>query len=303
MIPDYQSLMLPVLKEASKGEQRIANVVETIASELKLSPDERAELLPSGKQTIIGNRVHWAKSYLKQAGLVTSTKRGHFVITARGQDALNQNIPEINVKFLRQFPDFVEFQNRSREDTASNLSGTLDEANTTATPEEVLRSSHSQINKTVSAELIDRLRQGTPAFFERAMVSLLLEMGYGGNGEDAGRAIGQSGDDGVDGVIDQDALGVDQIYIQAKRYASDNTVGPAAIRDFFGALSLKKAQKGIFITTSSFTKSAIDTANQIGGRIVLIDAKRLGELLLKYNVGCRSQEVLHIKKVDEDFFE
>ncbi|WP_211483470.1 restriction endonuclease [Pontixanthobacter rizhaonensis] len=303
MIPDYQSLMLPVLKEASKGEQRIANVVETIASELKLSPDERAELLPSGKQTIIGNRVHWAKSYLKQAGLVTSTKRGHFVITARGQDALNRNIPEINVKFLRQFPDFVEFQNRSREDTASNLSGTLDEANTTATPEEVLRSSHSQINKTVSAELIDRLRQGTPAFFERAMVSLLLEMGYGGNGEDAGRAIGQSGDDGVDGVIDQDALGVDQIYIQAKRYASDNTVGPAAIRDFFGALSLKKAQKGIFITTSSFTKSAIDTANQIGGRIVLIDAKRLGELLLKYNVGCRSQEVLHIKKVDEDFFE
>ncbi|NMW30638.1 restriction endonuclease [Altererythrobacter sp. RZ02] len=295
--------MLPVLKEASKGEQRIANVVETIASELKLSPDERAELLPSGKQTIIGNRVHWAKSYLKQAGLVTSTKRGHFVITARGQDALNRNIPEINVKFLRQFPDFVEFQNRSREDTASNLSGTLDEANTTATPEEVLRSSHSQINKTVSAELIDRLRQGTPAFFERAMVSLLLEMGYGGNGEDAGRAIGQSGDDGVDGVIDQDALGVDQIYIQAKRYASDNTVGPAAIRDFFGALSLKKAQKGIFITTSSFTKSAIDTANQIGGRIVLIDAKRLGELLLKYNVGCRSQEVLHIKKVDEDFFE
>lgn len=305
MIPDYQSLMLPVLKEASKGEQRIGDVVETIADELQLSPNDRAELLPSGKQTVIGNRVHWAKSYLKQAGLVSATRRGHFVITPSGQEALDQNVPEINIKFLKQFPDFIEFQNRSREDTNlnANANDTLDEANTTATPEEVLRSSHSQINKTVSTELIDRLQQGTPAFFERAMVSLLLEMGYGGNGEDAGRAIGQAGDDGVDGVIDQDALGVDQIYIQAKRYASDITVGPAAIRDFFGALSLKKAQKGIFITTSRFTKSAVETASQIGGRIVLIDAKRLGELLLKYNVGCRSQEVLHIKKVDEDFFE
>ena len=172
-----------------------------------------------------------------------------------------------------------------------------------ATPEETLRAAYERINTSVAIELIERLRSGTPAFFENMIVSLLLAMGYGGSSEDAGRAIGQSGDDGVDGVIDQDPLGVDQIYIQAKRYAENNHVGPAAIRDFYGSLSLKKAQKGIFVTTSGFTKSAADTARQLGSRIVLIDGPQLGRLMVRYNVGCRDQDVIHIKRIDEDFFE
>ncbi len=172
-----------------------------------------------------------------------------------------------------------------------------------ATPEKALRDAYDRINAPIANDLLDRLRAGTPAFFERSIVQLLLAMGYGGSSEDAGRAIGQSGDDGVDGVIDQDPLGVDQIYIQAKRYGEDNQVGPAAIREFFGSLSLKKAQKGIFVTASGFTRSAQETARQLGGRIVLIDATQLGRLMVRYNVGCRDQEIIHIKRVDEDFFE
>ena len=172
-----------------------------------------------------------------------------------------------------------------------------------ATPEELLREAYVSISSSIAIELVERLRSGTPSFFERAIVSLLLAMGYGGSSEDAGRAIGQSGDDGVDGVIDQDPLGVDQIYIQAKRYAENNVVGAGAIRDFFGSLSLKKAQKGIFVTTSGFSKSALETARQIGARIVLIDGQQLGRLMVRHNVGCRDQEILHIKRVDEDFFE
>ena len=172
-----------------------------------------------------------------------------------------------------------------------------------STPEEILRDAYERINAAVAIDLLDRIRAGTPAFFETMIVNLLLAMGYGGSSEDAGRAIGQSGDDGVDGVIDQDPLGVDQIYIQAKRYGEGNQVGPAAIRDFFGSLSLKKAQKGIFVTTSGFSKSATETAKQIGARIVLIDAQQLGRLMVKHNVGCRDQDILHIKRIDEDFFE
>ena len=294
--------MLPVLKASDEGEQKISEVVEKISDQLALTSDERAELLPSGKQTTIANRVHWAKAYLKQAGLVAATKRGHFIITEAGKTILRDQPDHIDVDLLRQFPAFLNFQNRSRNEQENATSGASEHASALS-PEEVLRSSYANINETVANDLIDRLRQGTPAFFERAMVTLLIQMGYGGSSEDAGRAIGQAGDDGVDGVIDQDALGVDQIYIQAKRYGAENSVGPAAIRDFFGALSLKKAQKGIFITTSSFTKSAVHTAQQIGGRIVLIDGQKLGDLLLKYDVGCRSQEVLHIKKIDEDFFD
>lgn len=166
-----------------------------------------------------------------------------------------------------------------------------------------MRDIYEGITSSIAQDLIDRLRAGSPAFFERAIVSLLLAMGYGGSSSEAGRAIGQSGDDGVDGVIDQDPLGVDQIYVQAKRYGDGNLVGPGAIREFFGSLSLKKAQKGIFVTTSGFTKSAVDTARQIGGRIVLIDAQQLGRLMVRHNVGCRDQEVLYIKRIDEDFFE
>ena len=172
-----------------------------------------------------------------------------------------------------------------------------------STPDEALRSAHGAIIGALSAELLDRVRNGTPAFFERLIVQLLVAMGYGGTSEEAGRALGQSGDNGVDGVIDQDPLGVDQIYVQAKRYAEGNNIGAGAIREFYGALSLKKAQEGIFVTTSAFSTAATETARGLGSRIVLIDGPHLARLMIRYNVGCRDEEIIHLKKLDEDFFE
>lgn len=299
MIPDYQSLMRPVLEHAADGEVRIGDLIDTLSDKLGLSEDERAEMLPSGKQTVIANRVHWAKTYLKQAGLVRSTRRAHFVITERGQAALADPSATIDNAYLKQFEEFRAFQSRSSDrDTPTETDDGLSDV----TPDEALRAAHKKINESLADDLLDRVREASPAFFESLIVSLLVAMGYGGSSEEAGRALGRSGDDGVDGVIDQDPLGVDQIYLQAKRYAEGNSVGAGAIRDFFGALSLKRATKGIFVTTSTFSPSATDTARDLGSRIVLIDGSQLARLMLRYNIGCRDEDVLHIKKVDEDFF-
>ena len=302
MIPDYQSLMRPVLECAAIGEVRISDVVDQLSEKFGLTQDERDELLPSGKQTRFSNRVHWAKSYLKQAGLVKATKRAHFVITDRGKAALADSAANINKDYLEQFEEFKQFQARTKEAEGTDIPASVD-VESSATPDEVLRAVHKKINAALSAELLDRVREASPQFFESLIVQLLLAMGYGGSSEVAGRALGKSGDDGVDGVIDQDPLGVDQIYVQAKRYAEGNNIGAGAIRDFFGALSLKKAHKGIFVTTSSFSPSAIQTAKDLGTRIVLIDGVQLALLLIRYNIGCRDEEVLHLKKIDEDFFE
>ena len=302
MIPDYQTLMRPVLQASATGEVRIGDVVDQLADKLALSDDDREELLPSGKQTKFANRVHWAKSYLKQAGLVRATRRGHFTITDRGREALAETGVEINRVYLERYPEFLEFQSRNRDADIPDTATTTSEKDA-ATPDEVLRAAHRKINAALSAELLDRVREAPPAFFENVIVELLLAMGYGGTSEDAGRALGRSGDDGVDGVIDQDPLGVDQIYVQAKRYKDGNSVGSGAIRDFFGALSIKKAQKGIFVTTSTFSASAVQTARDLGSRIVLIDGVQLAKLLIRYNIGCRDEEVIHLKRIDEDFFE
>jgi restriction system protein len=301
MIPDYQALMRPVLECAASGEVRISDVVDRLADNFQLTDEERNELLPSGKQTRFSNRVHWAKSFLEQAGLVKATRRAHFVITDRGKEALKDN-KEINASYLEKYPEFQRFRSRTMEDDALEWLQSR-EVEDTATPDEVLRAAHKKINAALSAELLDRVRAAPPNFFEHLIVELLLAMGYGGTWEDAGRALGRSGDDGVDGVIDQDPLGVDQIYVQAKRYAEGNNIGSGAIRDFFGALSLKKASKGIFVTTSSFSPSAIQTARDRGSRIVLIDGIDLARLLIRYNIGCRDEEVIHLKKIDEGFFE
>jgi restriction system protein len=263
---------------------------------------ERTELLPSRKQARFANRVHWAKSYLKQAGLVRETKRAHFVMTERGKAAIADKSANINRAYLERFPEFKEFQARTRE--AEDVQPRpFAQSDSSSTPDEILRAAHERINAALSAELLDRVRDATPSFFEALIVSLLLAMGYGGASEDAGRALGKSGDDGVDGVIDQDPLGVDQIYVQAKRYAEGNSIGAGSIRDLFGALSLKKAHKGIFVTTSSFSPSAVQTAKDLGSRIVLIDGVHLSRLMVRYNIGCREEETLYLKKIDEDFFD
>ncbi len=301
MIPDYQTLMRPVLDASKDGEVRISDVVNQLADKFQLTEEEREELLPSGKQTTFSNRVHWAKAYLIKAGLVEATRRGYFVITQRGQKALNDNA-EINNQYLRQFDEFRAFQGQTRNNTKTESEEITETIESNATPDEVLRAAYENIHATLSTELLDRVRGVSPGFFERLIVDLLLAMGYGGTAEDAGRALGKTGDNGVDGVVDQDPLGVDQIYIQAKRYAAGNTVGAGDIRDFFGALNLKKAQKGIFITTSSFSPSAVQTAKNLGSRIVLIDGAHLAKLMIRYNIGCRDEQVLSLKKIDEDFF-
>ena len=301
-VPDYQSLMLPVLRAAAAGEQRIGAVVQRLGEELGLSEAARAALLASGRQTIFANRVHWAKTYLAKAGLVEGTKRGHFRLTQRGADVLAANPERIDNRFLSRFEEFRQFSDRSAQPTDDEVvPETADAAE--QTPDEIMRAAHRRIEAALAEDLLDRVRAAPPDFFERLIVNLLLAMGYGGSAADAGRALGRSGDDGVDGVIDQDALGLDRVYIQAKRYAAGNSVGPGAIRDFFGSLDRHKAAKGLFVTTSGFTSSARETADYLSKRIVLIDGEQLTRLMIRHNVGCRIEEVLHVKKVDEDFFE
>jgi restriction system protein len=301
-VPDYQSLMLPVLLAAAAGERRIGAVVESLAEELGLSEAARAALLASGRQTIFANRVHWAKTYLAKAGLVEATKRGHFRLTQRGADVLAASPERIDNRFLSRFEEFRQFSDRSAQPTDDEVVPEPADA-AEQTPDEIMRAAHRRIEAALAEDLLDRVRAAPPDFFERLIVNLLLAMGYGGSAADAGRALGRSGDDGVDGVIDQDALGLDRVYIQAKRYAAGNSVGPGAIRDFFGSLDRHKAAKGLFVTTSGFTSSARETADYLSKRIVLIDGEQLTRLMIRHNVGCRIEEVLHVKKVDEDFFE
>ena len=219
MIPDYQTLMRPILESAQEGEVRIGEIVDRLADRFDLSEEERNELLPNGRQVRFTNRVHWAKSRLNRAGLVKLTRRAYFIITDRGKQALADVGATINNAYLEQFEGLRDAPEIVPNDAV--------------TPDERLRQAYKQINDDLSEELLDRVRRGSPEFFENMIVGLLLAMGYGGT-EDAGRRLGKSGDDGVDGVIEQDALGVDQLYLQAKCYAADNTIGPAAIRDFFG---------------------------------------------------------------------
>lgn len=286
-----------------EGEVRISAVVEDLADRLGLTEEERAQLLPSGKQTTFANRVHWARSYLKQAGLVKNTRRAHYEITERGRQALSDTNLKINAAYLAQFEEFQEFQARSKNEDSILKPDNAERVDITETPDETLRKAHREINQTLAKDLLDQVRAANPAFFELLIVDLLVAMGYGGTSEDAGRALGRSGDDGVDGVIDQDPLGVDQIYLQAKRYADGNNIGSGAIRDFFGALSLKKASKGIFVTTSRFSPSATKTAHDLGSRIVLIDGTHLTNLMIRYNIGCRDEEIIHLKKMDDSYFE
>jgi restriction system protein len=303
-IPDYQSIMLPVLLASSRGEVRIGPVVDELADQLKLSPEDRSELLPSGQQTVFSNRVHWAKSYLSKAQLVEITRRGYFRITERGQKVLQSSPRKIDTKFLMQFEEFRHFRDRSSaapERNGEPAAPALEDQR--QTPDETMRLAYRQIETALMHDLLDRIRKAPPDFFERLMVNLLISMGYGGSAENAGRTLGRSGDDGVDGVIDQDALGLDRVYIQAKRYASGNNVGPGDIRDFFGSLDRHKATKGLFVTTSTFTSSARETAEHLSKRIVLVDGDELARLMIRHNVGCRIEETLHIKKVDEEFFE
>ncbi len=299
-IPDFQSLMLPALQESAAGEVRISDVVAVLARKLSLSAGELSELLPSGKQTIFANRVNWAKSYLGKAGLINLTKRANFEISESGRSVLANPPDTINTKFLMSFSKFKEFRDAVVD---GPIAKQLEETNfKELAPDEAIRSASDELQESLGAELLAKILASPPDFFERLVVQLLIAMGYGGSTIEAGKALGKSGDGGVDGVIDQDALGLDRIYVQAKRYTS-NKVSSGEIRDFFGSLDRFKANKGLFVTTSTFSPSAKETADLLSKRIVLIDGHLLSKLMIRFDIGCRVEEVIYIKKLDEDFFD
>lgn len=303
-IPDYQTLMLPVLKIAEdRQEHRIREVIEQLGHEFGLSEQDRQQLLPSGKQAMFDNRVHWAKTYLAQARLVEATRRGYFRITDRGREVLSQAPSRIDNEFLSRFSEFVQFRERDREPNAElTTAAAVPERAEVQTPDELLRSTVKQIEAALRKDLLDRVLSAPPAFFENVIVTMLLAMGYGGSRQDAGQVVGRSGDGGIDGVIDQDALGLDRVYVQAKRYGSENAVGAPEIMAFCGSLGARKANKGVFVTTSYFTQPAKAFADSHPYRIVLIDGELLAALMIRHNVGVRVDEILYLKKVDEDFF-
>lgn len=301
-VPDFQTLMLPVLRAAANGPVPTAEIVRQLEDAFDLTIEERSELLPSGKQTRMANRVHWAASYLSQAGLVQRPARGVIEASQAGHDIVNSPPPMIDKAFLEQFPSYQEFLGRSANAVTSGANTEKRVVEITATPDEIIRQAHEQIQSTLGKDLLDRIHASPPRFFEELIVDLLVRMGYG-SGSDTGRAIGQSGDDGVDGVINLDPLGVDQVYFQAKRYQPSSSIGAGALRDFFGALAMQDVTKGIFVTTSHFTPSARDTAQKLSKRIVLIDGSELARLLIKHSVGCRIVETFPVSVIDESYFE
>lgn len=305
-IPDYQSLMRPVLAFTADGvEKSIRETVAALARQFNLTDDEIHQLLPSGKQTIFSNRVHWARTYLDKAGAIKATRRAHFAITDRGKKLLAEHPERIDVRVLRQFPELVAFMapKVSNEGEAKVEAPDVDLPQTTITPEEGIQQAESQILNNLRSEILERLGELSPVFFERLVVDLIVAMGYGGSRNSVAERIGKSGDEGIDGIVNEDPLGLDVVYLQAKRYATDNTIGRERIQQFAGALVGQGASKGVFVTTSSFSKGAIEYANRVPQKIILIDGEELTRLMVQYGVGVRVERKVEIKRIDLDYFD
>ncbi len=295
-IPDYQALMLPLLKFAGDGkEHTMREALDALALEFKLTDSERKELLPSGTQETFHNRTAWAKSYMGKAELLESPRRGVFVITKRGKDVLAQRPEALSARYLQRFPEFVAFKNLKHEKGKE-----AEQPESLATPEETIESGYQRVRESLAQELLDKVKGATSGFFERLVVDLLVKMGYGGSRKDAGEAIGRSGDGGIDGIIKEDRLGLDILYIQAKKW--DGTVSRPEIQKFVGALQGKHARKGIFLTTSAFSKEAHDFVRHIETKVVLIDGATLAGLMIDHGVGTSTAATYEIKKVDQDYF-
>lgn len=291
--------MLPLLRLLKDGrEHYLGEVVSSLADEFKLSREEREQLLSSGQQTVIRNRAGWARTYLKKAGLLQSTRRGYFRITERGQSVLNSKPVRIDVKYLEQFPEFVAFR-ELRHERQDEVPLPIAQS-TDATPEEALDAAYARLRLDLESDLLEQVKTASPSFFERLVVELLVRMGYGGTLRDAGQAVGKSGDGGIDGIIKEDRLGLDVIYIQAKRW--DSTVGRPEIQKFAGALQGHRARKGVFITTSSFSSDAQEFASKIDSKIVLIDGPALAKHMIDHNIGVSPVRSYEVKKIDSDYF-
>lgn len=294
-IPDYQTTMLPLLQFArDKKEHTLHEAVEKLAVVFKLNDQEKEILLPSGQQTVFFNRVGWARTYLKKAGLLESPRRSYFNITKRGLEVLSSNPTRVDVKFLDQFPEFVAFKSLKREKEVEVIPETEN------TPEEILEDAYINLRHNLATDLLQQIKMSQPRQFERIVVQLLVTMGYGGSLKDAGKAVGKSGDEGIDGIIKEDKLGLDIIYIQAKKWEA--TIGRPDIQKFAGALQGQRARKGIFITTSDFSKEAHDYVSKIESKIVLIDGQQLAQFMIDHNLGVTPVANYEIKRIDSDYF-
>jgi restriction system protein len=303
MIPSYEEIMLPLLNLLSdKQEHTLQEADDALAKHFKLTDLERDELLPSGQQPIFRNRLGWARTYMKKAGLLATPSRGKFIITEKGIDLLKEKPKEITSKFLKRYPEFIEFQSIKKiKDNVIEQSFEISSIIDGKTPEEALEYVYQKLKSELAKEVIDVVKNCTPAFFEKLVVDLIVRMGYGGSRKDAGQALGKTGDGGIDGIVKEDKLGLDTIYLQAKRW--ENSVPVKEIRDFTGALASKKAKKGIFITTSSFPQSVYDFVTQVEYRIILINGDQLADLMIEYNVGLTPINEYQVKKIDFDYFE
>lgn len=303
MIPKYEEIMLPFLKFLSDGnEHSLSETHDALAEQFQLTDIELRELLPSGRQPIFRNRVGWARTYLKKAKLLVSPKRAQFKISERGLDLLKENPKEITSKFLTRYEEFVEFQSIKKDKKGNDpIAQPQLMNNADQTPEELLEMAYQKLYSGLSKEVLEIVKSCSPAFFEQLVIDLLIAMGYGGSRRDAGQALGKSGDGGIDGIIKEDKLGLDVIYLQAKKW--ENTVPVKEIRDFTGALSSKKAKKGIFITTSNFPQSVYKFVTQVEYKIILIDGEHLAELMIENNVGLSVINTYQVKTIDSDYFE
>jgi len=298
-VPDYQSFMLPLLKLSSDGEiHAMKDTYQTVADMFKLTEQDRAELLPSGTQQTYKNRIAWARTYLTKAGLLESPKRGAFRITDRGRSELATNLKEISTDYLMKFDEFRSF----RTPVVNHASGSQSSIQTlsSSTPEETIESAIEDLTTQLANELLQALLEASPSFFEQIVIELLVRMGYGGSQREAAEVVGRSGDGGIDGIIKEDRLGLEVIYVQAKRW--ENTVSRPEIQKFVGALQGKRARKGIFITTSKYSSEARQYVNNIENRVVLIDGEQMTRLMIEHGIGTTTFREYKVKRLDSDYF-
>lgn len=299
-VPGFQEIMRPLLALGLNGEVDMQWAIRKLADDFNLTETDRAERLPSG-QTVLYNRAYWARTYLNRAGAVRATKKGHFELTDRGRLLLQQNPSQIRVKQLKAFPEFLQFH--TGNSTAEATPTVVPDEASQETPEELVLRGITQINQKLKEQILERVLSSTPDFFERIVIDLIVAMGYGGSRADAAKKLGKTGDEGVDGVVNEDPLGLDVVYLQAKRYAPENVIGREKIQQFSGALVGQGAHKGVFVTTSSFSAQAKQFVQKIPQRLILIDGDELTSLMLRYGVGVRTEQTIDIKRIDTDYFD
>jgi restriction system protein len=305
-VPDFQKFFYPILKFSSdQKEHSLDEVRELLTNYFTLTDEDKAERVPSGVQTKFDNRIYWTKSYFSKAKLIENTKRSHFRITERGLKFLQNFKSEITINDLKTISEFKEFSQGTSQDeqNTTTSTGTDNSFSDNKTPLEKLEENYIYIKRELASELLDKIRANTWQFFEDLVIDLMVKMGYGGSRNKAGESIKRTNDEGIDGIINEDKLGLDVIYLQAKLWKEETTIGRPEIQKFVGALHGQRAKKGVFITTSSFAKTAIDYVKSIDPKVILIDGETLTNLMIEYNVGTTPVETYQIKKIDLDYFE